>query len=178
MYDSDRLNPQEKKACDTLYHEDDSLKRRDSGHSELARIIPPRPSHLPLGGPRIIEFLGFRTGKNKWCRKTVSFDFIDTNTSQIITRTVVADTAVSDQSYFTRFVLKLTNDPQKFREATRGGGDALGTLINEQRGKKYTADCEPSKTGMHTNIIDLRPLEAPRFDTTSRKGSTTSFPLG
>ena len=177
MYDSDRPTPQEK-SCHTLYQDDVSLKRRDSGHSELARIIPPRPSHLPLGGTRIIEFLGFRIGKNKWCRKTASFDFIDINTSQIITRTVVADTAISDQSYFTRFVLKLTGDPQKFQEATRGGGDALGTLINEQRGRKYTAEVEPSRTGMHTNIVDFRPLEVPRIDPTSRKGSTTSVPLG
>jgi hypothetical protein len=177
MVDSQKQILQEK-SCHTLYQDDVSLNRRDSGHSELARIIPPRPSHLPLGGPRIIEFLGFRVGKNKWCRKTVSFDFIDINTNQIITRTVVADTAISDQSYFTRFVLKLTNDPQKFQEATRGGGDALGALINEQKGKRFTADCEPSKTGMHTNIIDFRPLEAPKLTATGRTESKTSIPMG
>lgn len=171
MVDSQKQIAQEK-SVHTLYHEDDSLKKRDSGHSELARLIPPRPSHLPLGGTRIIEFLGFRTGKNKWCRKTVSFDFIDINTSQIITRTVVADPAVSDQSYFTRFVLKLTGDPQKFQEAARGGGDALGTLINEQKGRKYSAEVEPSRTGMHTNIVDFQPIEATRKPTMKPYGSS------
>jgi hypothetical protein len=76
-----------------------------------------------------------------------------------------------------KFTNQLVGDPHKFKEAAKGGGEALGTLINEQRGKKYTADCEPSKSGMHTNIIDLRPLEAPRIDPKGRTRSTTRFPV-
>jgi hypothetical protein len=122
--------------------------------------------------------LGFRTGRNQFGRNTISFDFIDLNSQQTITRTVNIDQHLSDRSYFVKFTSQLVGDERKFKEAAKGGGEALGTLINEQRGNKYNANCEPSKTGMHTNIIDFSPLEAPRFEHKSRKGSTTSVPLG
>lgn len=169
--------PLQQKSNDTLTQHG-TVCKLSHGHSSLASIIPPRPSHLPLGGPRIIEFLGFRTGRNKFARNTISFDFMDLNSQQIISRTVNIDPNFSDRSYFVKFTSQLVGDERKFKEAAKGGGEALGTLINEQRGNKYTADCEPSRSGMHTNIIDLRPLETPRIDSTSRKGSTTSVPLG
>jgi hypothetical protein len=103
---------------------------------------------------------------------------MDLNSQQIISRTVNIDPNFSDRSYFVKFTSQLVGDERKFKEAAKGGGETLGTLINEQRANKYTADCEPSRSGMHTNIVDLRPLEAPRIDPTSRKGSTTSVPLG
>lgn len=161
-----------------LQQKDSHFNSKDAGHSSLASLIPPRPSHLPLGGPRIIEFLGFRTGKNQFGRNTVSLDFVDTVSLQIISRTVNIDPTFSDRSYFVKFITQLVGDSQKFKEAAAGGGDALGALINEQKGKRFTADCEPSKTGMHTNIIDFRPLEAPKLATTGRAGSKISIPMG
>jgi hypothetical protein len=179
MIDRQNESRQHQNSCGTLPQQENHLNSRPKGHSSLASILPPpRPSHLPLGGPRIVEFLGFRTGRNQFGRNTISFDFIDLNSQQIISRTVNIDQHLSDRSYFVKFTSLLVGNPQKFKEAAKGGGETLGTLINEQRGNKYNAECEPSRSGMHTNIVELRPLEAPRIDSTSRKGSTTSVPLG
>lgn len=159
MIDRQNTAPQSE-SFQNLYQDDVSIKQRDPGHSSLASILRPRPSHLPLGGTRTIEFLGFRTGKNRFGRNTISFDFIDSGTEQIITRTVNIDPTLSDRSYFTKLTSQLIGDSKEFQKAAQQGGDALGTLINEQRGRRYTAEVEPSKTGMHTNIIDFQPVEA------------------
>jgi len=82
------------------------------------------------------------------------------------------DPTLSDRSFFTKFTSQLIGDSKKFHTAATAGGDALGTLINEQKGRKYSADVEPSRTGMHTNIIDFQPIEDTRKPTMKPYGSS------
>ena len=137
----------------------DSNLHQESAHSkpgiiDLESFLEPRKrSGQILQGKRSVIFKGLHPDISRFGKKTLRFDFEDTATKTLITRTVNAILGRRSKLY------------QLITEMIPGGSSLLNSdtkklqaALSAQIGAEYIADCSPSPNGLYTNIESLSRL--------------------